>query len=470
MSQRQVQLYGPNNKPLPRTGPSAGPKHMPQISPWNPARPLIERHPIAVIQEKYQWARDAGRELYWTYKLVRGVVNEIARHVGADMTTTFVGRDQSWGEIALNWLRQHDQRIDTRGRGYSARRLRQEIVRSALTDGEFGLMLSRAPSTGSPKVQALWGDFCDTPIFSTSGQVLGYKINGSDIPADDLLWMTIPGFEVQGRGLSPIGLARFEWMDLAEYKLNELAGARAYATRTLKVTNATGEPEERKFDDDLPETNTTAPKVIYERLAQAGIEYIRAGEGANVEGFDGLNRPSPATQEFVSREIREHFFALGWNIGYALDQDKFGGASIRVSSDRVRGTAGEYFDELISAPFRRIDAYRLSVAAKLGEIPEPPDTDHLFAFARTGGQVVTADQRYRVDTDEKELRLGLTTKSRVVASRGGETSFATILDANQQEAIAELESRNAVYQEAVRLSGGEPEKLQWLLNQRQATN
>lgn len=464
MSAKPVTLYDAYNRPIPRVGPASGPRHMPQISPWNIARPTLEKHPIAIIQSKFAWGRDAGRELYWTYKLVRGAVNEIARHVGADMTTTFTGEDQDWGNQALAWMRSHDQRIDSRGRGYTAKRLRQDIVRHCLLDGENGILLTRAVN-GSPKVQFIHGDFCDTPIHSATGTVLGYEINGNPVSTDDLIWVTLPGFEVQGRGISPVGLAREEWMDLGEWKLNELAGIRAWATRTMKVKNDTGEPITRDFSDDVPTSNTTAPKVTHERLDRAGIEYIRAGEGADVEGFDGLNRPTLSTQEFMSREIREHFFALGWNVFYALDQAGAGGASIRVAADRVRGTAMEYFDYLIAATMRRVDPYRLAVAVQLGELPPPPDTNHFFAFSYDGGREVTADRRYRAQTDQLELELGITTKSRVIASRGGEGDYNTILEQGRNELIRENEARDSVYQDALQRAGGDPGRLAWILKQ-----
>tara|TARA_S200002703_G_scaffold117643_3_gene103313 strand:- start:2987 stop:4402 length:1416 start_codon:yes stop_codon:yes gene_type:complete len=465
MAQKPLRILDQYGRPI--VGTVSGFRQMRALDQWPYQRERIDEQSLDLTRDKFDNARNAGRQLYNDFVVCRGLVREIARFVGTKLTTSYTGNNAEWGGSASDYLERNDRTIDIRGRGYNADRLRLDLVTRLLVDGEIGVLLSRAQTTGTPKVQLILGDYLGTDskdsmhrngvLRNSVGTVQAYLVDGEEISVDNLVWLTLSGFEFGGRGLSPLGLSRIEWLDINKFHQYELMAQRLFASRALKVTNASGEAMIPGAD---AASITAEDDVVYENYEAGGIEYFKSNH--DLSAFDWGQRPSQNTQEFFSRMLSWCFYDLGWDIDFSLEQRKTGGASIRVSSDRTRNTARHYFEHVIRRTMERVDGYRLSVASKLEAIPEPPTTDDLFAWSYSGGMLVTADRKYQAQVDQLELENGLTTREEIAANR--QQSYPEVRAQRQRELRGDIEDRAALYDEALKLAGGDQAKASFILN------
>jgi len=444
---------------------------MRSLDAYPPQRERIDEQSLELTRDKFDNARNAGRMLYNDFVVCRGLVREISRFVGSKLATSYTGDDEDWGDEATAYLQRNNRALDIRGRGYNADRLRLDIIIRLIVDGEVGIMPTRAKSTGAPKIQLITGDYLGTNssdsmyssgvLRSSVGTVQGYVVGGQEISTDDLIWLTLPGFEYGGRGLSPLGLARFEWNDVNKFHQYELLAQRLFSSRAIKVSNAGGEA---MLPGATTSAITTDDEVVYEEYAPGGVEYFKSNH--DIEAFDWGQRPSQNTQAFFSRMLAWCFYDLGWDLDFSLEQRNTGGASIRVSSDRTRNTARHYFDHIIRRTMERVDGYRLAVAVKLGKLPEPDSTDDLFSWAYAGGMLVTADRKYQAEVDKMELENGLTTREEIASNR--QQSYEDIRTQRAREQLGEIEDRAELYEQAMELAGGDAAKAAFILGQQEA--
>lgn len=449
-------------------GQMAGFRQMRSLDAYPPQRERIDEQSLELTRDKFDNARNAGRTLYNDFVVCRGLVREISRFVGSKLATSYKGEDEDWGNEATAYLQRNNRALDIRGRGYNADRLRLDIITRLIVDGEVGVLPTRAKSTGAPKLQLVLGDYLGSDsmdsmysngvLRSSAGTVQAYVVGGQEVSTDDIIWLTLPGFEYGGRGLSPLGLARFEWNDVNKFHQYELLAQRLFSSRAIKVTNAGGEA---MLPGATTSAMTTDDEVVYEDYAPGGVEYFKSNH--DIEAFDWGQRPSQNTQAFFSRMLAWCFFDLGWDLDFSLEQRNTGGASIRVSSDRTRNTARHYFDHIIRRTMERVDGYRLAVAVKLGKLPEPETTGDLFAWSYAGGMLVTADRKYQAEVDRLELENGLTTREEIASNR--QQSYEDIRAQRYKERLGELEDKAAMYEEAIVLAQGDPVKAAYILGQ-----
>ena len=467
MATKPLRILDQYGRPI--MGQRSGYRQMRSLDQYPPQRERIDEQSLELTRDKFDNARNAGRGLYNDFVVCRGLVREITRFVGSKLATSYTGEDDDWGDQALAYLKRNNKALDIRGRGFDADRLRLDIIGRLIVDGEVGILPTRAKTTGAPKLQLIYGDYLGSDsrdamhnngvLRSSVGAVQAYLINGQEVSTDDIIWLTLPGFEYGGRGLSPLGLARFEWNDVNKFHQYELLAQRLFSSRAIKVTNAGGEAM-------LPGATTSAitsdDEVVYEDYAPGGVEYFKSNH--DIEAFDWGQRPSQNTQAFFSRMLAWCFYDLGWDLDFSLEQRNTGGASIRVSSDRTRNTARHYFDHIIRRTMERVDGYRLAVAVKLGKLAEPDTTDDLFSWAYAGGMLVTADRKYQAEVDKMELDNGLTTREEIANNR--QQSYEDIRKQRYREMAGELEDRAAIYDEALVLAQGDETKAAFILGQK----
>ena len=468
--QKPIRILDARGRPI--RSPASGYNQLRAIH-QNPAsRERIEEQSLELSEHNFRNARNAGRGLYNDFVVCRGLVREIARFVGTKLATTYNGQNEEWGESATSYLTKSNRALDIRGRGYTADRLRLDILTRLIVDGEVGVLMTRAKTTGAPKLQLVYGEYLGTdsqdPAYANGvlrdsvGMVQAYQVGEETISVDNLIWLTLPGYEFGGRGLSPLGMARIEWLDVNKFHQYELLAQRLFASRALKVTNPAGEAMLPGATVDDIDTDSD---VVYENFEAGGIEYFKSNH--DLQAFDWGARPSKNTQDFFSRMLSWTFYDLGWDLDFSLEQRETGGASIRVSSDRTRNTARHYFDHVIRHTMARVDGYRLAVGVKNGRIEEPEETDDYFSWTYSGGLLVTADRKYQADVDRVELENGLTTREEIAANR--QQSYPELRAQRQKEAKGELEDRAALYDEALAMANGDAQKAAFILNQKAAT-
>lgn len=450
---------------------------MEQIDPWPNNRKPIDYYPPEIQTEKFENARNAGRESFWKYALVRVLVLDIVRQVAATVSTTYRGANPEWGILATEFLRANDRLADYRGSQYSMARLRSEYVWHIVNDGDAAILKTIDGETGLPRLQLIHSDYIGEVVKNPWGKLLGYKVGDRMIPARALCLRWYPGYGLGGRGVSPIGIARWHWQDLGEIKSNERIAARALSTKTFSVqTGSTADASDALFSSSAAQPDNDDFRqlgdVTYEELEPGRVDYVRSS--GEIKPFTWGARPNGDLQTFISNEIVELFASMGWSAHIALDQTKLGSAGMRLVADRTRGTALELFSEFIAGPQREIDAFRLGAAVAQKILPEPPDVSDFFAFEYEGGREVTADRLYRARTDQLDLQSRFTTRETIQATRGaGQPWEATqeqlereeqrILVGNERLDLAKTDAAARVYDYAKRLAGDDAEKLKTIL-------
>lgn len=383
-----------------------------------------------------------GRLLFWNSSAVRAAVLEQAELAVPFFIPQFEGEDQAWGEMAENWMFEHDKICHTRGWPYDMSALMQNMVVGELVSGDEGVAFVQneegypfftpiaAHRIGSmdDRDMVVGGPYdgatqIDGVIVTPQLAPLAYRVragrdgNGmTDVAARDMLLHFDPKVSDLVRGVSPIGAAAFDWDDLKDARRFELVAQKIGAAIALIEQNETGEADESKamltskgdVDSDLKVTRTAR-----EVIDGVQVRYFKAGSNSKLESFS-MDRPTPNQQAFRDDVLREALNGIGWSFDFSHNPTRAGGAQMRVVIDKINRRL-DRTRALIEKARRRMDGWRLSCAIKLGLLPENPDW---FRWSYQGPGKLTADAKYDSDVDIQERRSGIGTLAKSTAKRG----------------------------------------------------
>lgn len=385
---------------------------------------------------------DLGRWLFANVAALRGGILEMANYAASSWIPQFYGEDKAWGNLAEEWLYEHDKICDIRGWPYTMATYRRNLVISVIRDGDLFTLLTETNS-GYPVIQPLGchriggkeTDFIDGGEYDGSpfndgvikddwGRVQAYRIINPekpdtefrDVAASDGFLSFIPENTDQDRGFSALASAIFDWQDISESRTFELLAQKVAASIALIEENESGEVDSSKAIVGAPSYGTSGAVTgpASETLEGGMIRYFRSGLNQKLSAFS-YDRPGANSQEFEQRVIRAAFAGMGWSYDFSLDPTKAGGAQMRVVVEKINRTVDHIQQFVLLPALRRIDGWRISKAIKLGLIPPSKEW---YKWDYQGPAKLTADKKYDSDVDVQELRAGTTTLSNVTAKRG----------------------------------------------------
>jgi capsid protein len=387
-----------------------------------------------------------GRSLYCAYDVVRGAVDEMAQNAAKSFVPEYRGADAEFEDQVHSWIAQHDRVCDIAGWPYNMLLYRELLAKCIFRDGDMGTVFVR-DAAGQPKLQIIPGHrigsgdgepFVEGGPYDgarvISGVILGdysnpiaYRVllgdpsdteNFIDIPADRMILSFIPQFPGQVRGFSQIGYSAWNWQDLAEADRWELLAQKAGAGRVFQEWNQEGEPQPGADYITGPAAGTTTagtPTGLWYETIEAGVNtYFKSSDpNAQIKAVE-FNRPSSNQQQFHKSKVAEALYAAGWSDVYSLDP-KAGGAALRVVIGKLNDTIDHLGDIAMEPAMSRFDAFRIPVAMEIGAIKFAPDW-HNLEYIRAPKK--SADRKYDIEVDEKEIRMGISTRSRKIGERG----------------------------------------------------
>lgn len=377
-----------------------------------------------------------GRLMYENNPVVRGIVDDMSEVVSADIDPHYVGDEAEWGAAAWQWMNEHNAICDVRGEPYTMQALRRLWFAHCVRDGDVGIILTRGAG-GYPLLQTIpahrirgdgivgtdspWAGrrIMDGVIINDYGRPLAYRVYDdsretyTDISAVDMKLKFRPMYADQIRGVSPLGASLINFQDVEETRRFEMIAQKLAASIVLSETNEIGAPmstDETAFSG----TETNAQDFEMRKMEGGEILYFRSGTGGKLEALRA-DRPTASQQTFIDSVLRQAIAGMGWSIDYFLDPSKVGGASMRVVVERVNRRVRGFRSEVLFPLCRTLDAWRLSVAMKIGLIPQ---TNNPFAWRYTGAADLTADAKYQADVARSHMDRGLMSPIEACASLG----------------------------------------------------
>jgi capsid protein len=384
-----------------------------------------------------------GRWLYHNSPELRGAVREMADLAASSYIPQFYGSDKVWGNKAEEWLYEHDKICDVRGWPYNMATYRRNLVLAVLRDCDLGTLLTETPE-GYPLIQPLGahrigsgsgservagGEFdganiYDGVITDDYGRTIGYRIcdpaTGApdrDISANDMFLSFLPEYVDQGRGISELAAAFFDFQDTRESRTFNLLAGKIAASIALVEKNETGEADSAKaiVSGGEYDADDNTKSTIHQETVDGGmIRYFKAGTGSSIESFS-YDRPGANSQEFEDRVIRAAFAGMGWSYDFSLNPTKAGGAQMRIVIDKINRRLKSIQDLVLLPAMRRIDGWRISKAIKLGLLAPSKEW---YMWDYQGPSRLTADAKYESDVDLQELGAGVGTLASAAARRG----------------------------------------------------
>lgn len=397
--------------------------------------------PVLLGRENRRTLMSMGRWLYSNSSIVRGAVNEMASLATSSFIPQFDGTDNAWGDLAEDWLYNHDRVCDVRGRPYDMASLNRLLILSVLRDGDVFVLLTEAEN-GWPMFQIVpahrvgsrlsanetvkGGPFAglsivDGVVMNDYGRAVAYQVLGTD-PEDDriidnasLVAVYCPDYVDQLRGISALATAVIDFQDIHESRRLELVAQKLLAALTLVESNETGMADSAAALLGSVTSSTTLDEVTHSQEYYGGeVRYFRAGTGSKIEPIVG-DRPTTNQQSFADSIIRQALHGIGWSYDFSLDPTKAGGANSRLVIEKINARLEELRQKIL-APVRRVmDGYRIAKAIKLGLLPP---SDEWMQWAYQGPAKITADARHSSDVAKQEFQMGFTTMDRVCAERG----------------------------------------------------
>lgn len=379
-----------------------------------------------------------GRWLFANLSIVRGALLEIAEFSSSFFEPRYIGADPTWGDTAEEWLYQHDRICDVRSWPYNMRTYRLNLLLECLRGGDMGTALVQTPD-GYPQIQAIPGHrifgngragivetgpnegatIIDGVICNSYGAPIAYRVKTprqtddpneppyTDIPARDMFLSFIPFFPDQLRGISHLAAGTFDWQDVAEARQFELIAQKAAAAISLVENNEDGEPPPGSDAISYPTAGQITTKqptgLITESLDGGIIRYIKAKSGGKIE-FPSADRPTANQADFEERIVRSALHGLPWSADFSLDPSNVGGAPFRIIVEKINRIIKSFQDLLLEPAARRIDAFRMAKAAKLGLLPELPADWYQIEYQ--GPAKFSADAGYDDQVDRERVKLG----------------------------------------------------------------
>ena len=399
------------------------------------------------------WGRttllSTGRFLYENCAPVRSAVNEMSSYSVSSFVAQFAGKNEAWGALAEAWIKEHNKIIDLAGWNFPFAVYRQLLIKSVLRDGDFGTVLVKNKD-GYPFIQTVSGHrirsaltvmggisqveegeykgerIVDGVIVNSYSQPLAYRVCGentfdytnyTDVSADDMILSFVPNYAGQVRGLSVIATAAFDFSDANESRSYELLAQKLASTQTFLEENTQGGPMTTaaafSISQTTTDTDSTATGLIFEKFDPGTYRYARSNTGAKITAITA-DRPTLNQREFQSAVIRDALNTMGWSIDLA-DPTKAGGAQMRVVVEKINRSCAALRAQIAEPAIRRIDGWRVSVAIKLGLLP---DEVEWWNWVYQGPEEMTADQGHATDAAIKEIRAGLSDAQTECARRG----------------------------------------------------
>jgi capsid protein len=410
-----------------------------------------------------------GRMLFENFGVVKGAVQEAARHSVGTFIPQFFGQNEAWGRMAQEWLDENDKWIDLKGWPYTYDNFKRQLVISVIRDGELGTILTQ-DAQGNPKIQVMgshrigsrineyvviypkgnvlkdgsviapgdgrvmgniaWDGMAiiDGVIVDDFGTPQAYRITGDipsnysqwrDISTNDFVISFLPDYPESVRGFSMLGVAAFDMLDVSESSKRELFAQLINASQSLQIYNETGDVDLAKSiitdSTTTPDTVTGAATGLPKELVQPGqINYFKAGSGQKLESFSN-ERPSVNVMNFQAETLRRALSGFGWSTDFSLDPSKVGGAQMRIVIEKINARILEFQNLLVGPTCARVDAWRCAKAIKAGRLPFDPEW---YKWGYQGPPELTADEKYSSDVAIQEFRGGPLTMKKWAGRNG----------------------------------------------------
>ena len=474
MSSAPVQLYGPDNRLLPRRQYTRTNNSLITSATQSKDRKNVPALDYDVHRTVTNLGRRTlmtlGRKLYFDSHAIRGAIKEQAEYASSIYLPQFYGEDKDWGIQAEGWIENHDKICDVAGPPYNMRLYRRNLIIALLRDGDMLTVLVKTKS-GYPMLQCIPGHrigsryedmtvqkgeydgarIIDGVIISDTNTPIAYRVmtgepedwkSYQDIPARDCCLSFIPEFHGQLRGFSPLGITALPIMDIAESDNLELITQRVAGSIALMERNETGEAEPGG-SEGYPVATPAASALPEEKFTSDGVQirYFRSSdENSGLEILKN-ERPSANQQNFRHAKLRDAFAGIDWSIDFSLDPSKVGGAPFRVVVDKLNRNIRAIQDLALEPACARFDGFRISSAVQIGALPQNKDW---WKFTYQGPARITADAKYESEVDASEVARGFKTRRRAIANRGeyiDDVDKATEQDGENKWAMAERLSK-----------------------------
>lgn len=384
-------------------------------------------------------------------------------------TPIFTGADKAWGDIAEKFLTEKFYPVcSVMGPNYPFTTLLYLSSLAIDVDGDSGLYFTttrqgfpqvglvashkigqRSPSPGTVKGGKFDGyRIVDGTIINNEGRPIGFRILG-DIEADDydistqnFQLLMEPEWSDQYRGISRIARSLTDWNDQDDINEFLKRGVKLASSIGLLSKTETGDAVSAGAnivgleEDSINLGTSTDNGVSIESIRGGEILYMKSGVNETIEGLKD-ERPSPNTEDFISRIQRRAMYSIGWS-QEMLDASKVGGASVRLVQDLARKSISSRQASL-ERRARVIVTYSIAKAMNAGLIPQ--NNDDWYSWSFTKGGVICVDNGKEADLDREGYKLGTTTLSEIASKKGQDW---TELRVQQQRETEDLLDRATV--------------------------
>ena len=387
--------------------------------------------------------RSSSRQLFSQVAILYAAIQQKATYaVGDSWQPQYYGTNKAWGEQAEEWLAEAFYPVaDLRGSGFDVATNLLLYSLALDVDGDEAMLLTSSES-GFPQVMFLPSDriageaqeikdagssfkgarLVNGCILNRDGRVIGYRVTEGNAPSEFKDYSTAnchlgfePLFTGQRRGIPKIAPALLTWMDLQDIDVFIKRIVKIHSSQGIAHYTETGTADTAETAiSDNEDAGATDTDLKIQRVEGGEFTYMKAGSGEKLEPFNSTT-PHQNTEEFVRRLQREGTRAVDWY--YELtDPSGIGGAPVRLIQDGARASV-RHRQKTIKRRFRRIIGYAVAKAMKEKLLPRN-DVDWWKFEPQLPGQI-TVDEGYTRAADIEDLKLGLTSKSKICSKNGG---------------------------------------------------
>ena len=392
-----------------------------------------------------------GRFIYFNSAAIRGAVEDLARDVAGTFMFESRSKSPEFQAAAEALLYQHDRFCDVAGPPFNHRFWRKHLVRvAAMLDGDLGTVWVKGED-GYPYLQTIpahriyanemevqqrgptdGARIVDGVIVDDSNKALAYRVqaDGSgkdfvDVPASSMCLHFVPLMPGQLRGLSILGLAAWDVQDLQESERWELLAQKGAAARVFVEWNEAGEaPIGSDFYPPGSATTAASQEVtgIWREEIGPGLNtYFKGNTGSDLKAVE-FNRPAREQQAFAREVLRKVFSGAGLSWDFHLSLERLGGAPLRLLTEKINRRHEDIHADLLEPACRRFDFFRLGHFIEHGFLPVENDW---WNFEYQPAAHYTPDRGYDMDVSAQELRIGISSRTRVAGRRTGEALMDT---------------------------------------------
>lgn len=384
-----------------------------------------------------------GRRVYFECPEIRGAIEEAAELASSVFMPEYRGESKEFKDQAEELLYQHNRWIDVAGWPNTMRSYRKGLIRLCFVDGGVGTVL--VEKNGLPFIQVIPAhriasgpcdlvkegaykgrQIIDGVIVDEQLATLAYRVllgdttdysTYQDISSNSMFLSFLPIFPGQVRELSALGIIGWDVQDKHESKRWELLGQKSGAARVFMEFNEEGEaPIGADHIESPSESGAGHPSGMFREVIDGGLNtYFKANTGSRLEAVK-FDRPSSNQQAFSAQVTREYFAGSGLSVDFHLDLSKLGGAPLRLLVEKINRSIRAHQQDIIEPAVRRIDAHRISIFQRNGQLPSPPDA--LSKLEYQPAAELTADKKYDSDVDAQEIRIGVKSRTSSAMKRG----------------------------------------------------